>query len=147
MARSVTAPPNGIPLANSCDMEESFTSLRSFKPYTALGLWMLLAWVFFSLGKQWIAFTAADKQLTEYTDTLVRQAALQRRPAKDIRTLVMMKVEQLSIPAQNDQISVTGQGDTLRTVIAYDADIKIPVVDRTLYRMEFSHNLQTTLPR
>jgi hypothetical protein len=59
----------------------------------------------------------------------------------------MLKVAQLSIPAQNEQISVTGQGDTLRTVIAYDAEIKIPVVDRTLYRMEFSHNLQTTLLR
>lgn len=125
-------------------MEGSFTNFRSFKPYTVLGLWLLVAWVFFSIGKQWIAFTAADKQLTEYADTLVREGAVQRRSAKDIRTLVMMKVEQLSIPAQNDQISVTGQGDTLRTVIAYDAEIKIPVVDRTLYRMEFSHNLQTT---
>src|SRR5947209_15930891 len=109
-------------------MQGTFTSFRSFKPYTALGLWLMLAGTFFSLGKQWVAFTSADRQLTEYTDTLVRQAAAQRRPDKDIRTLVMMKVEQLSIPAQNDQVSVTRQGDTLRTVIAYDAEIKIPVV-------------------
>jgi hypothetical protein len=123
-------------------MEEQNTIIGRFgKSYTALGLWLLLACLFLSLGKQWIAFTSADRQLTEYADELVRQAALQHRPAKDIRTLVMMKVEQLSIQAQDDQISITGQGESLRTVIAYDAEIKIPVVDRVFYRMEFNHNL------
>jgi hypothetical protein len=113
---------------------------RSLKSYTTLGLWLVLAFVFLSLGKQWIVFTSADKQLTEYVDNLERQAALQHRPAKEIRTLVMLKAEQLSIPAQDDQITVTGQGETLRTIIAYDAEIRLPVVDRVLYRMEFNHN-------
>jgi len=123
-------------------MEEQDSSIgRSLKSYTVLGLWLILACVFISLCKQWIVLNNADKQLTEYADELVRQSAIQHRPAKDIRTLVMMKVEQLSIPAQDDQISITGQGETLRTVIAYDAEIKIPVVDRVLYRMEFNHNL------
>jgi hypothetical protein len=113
---------------------------RSLKSYTTLGLWLVLAFVFLSLGKQWIVFTSADKQLTEYVDNLERQAALQHRPAKEIRTLVMLKAEQLSIHAQDDQITVTGQGETLRTIIAYDAEIRLPVVDRVLYRMEFNHN-------
>jgi hypothetical protein len=120
---------------------------RSLKSYTALGLWLVLAFVFLSLGKQWVVFTSADKQLTEYADTLERQGALQHRPAKDIRALVMMKAEQLSIPAQDDQITVTGQGETLRTIIAYDAEFRIPVVDRVLYRMEFNHNLGLPAPR
>jgi hypothetical protein len=120
---------------------------RSFKSYTALGLWLVLALVFLSLGKQWVVFTSADKQLTEYADTLERQGALQHRPAKDIRALVMMKAEQLSIPAQDDQITVTGQGETLRTIIAYNAEFRIPVVDRVLYRMEFNHNLGLPAPR
>jgi hypothetical protein len=123
-------------------MENQGTNIfRSIKSYTALGFWLVLAFVFLSLGKQWIVFTSADKQLTEYVDNLERQAALQHRPATDIRTLVMLKAEQLSIPAQEHQITVTGQGETLRTIIAYDAEIRIPVVDRVLYRMEFNHNL------
>jgi hypothetical protein len=122
-------------------MEDNGNGLfRSLKSYTTLGLWLALAFVFLSLGKQWIVFTSADKQLTEYVDNLERQAALQHRPAKEIRTLVMLKAEQLSIPAQDDQITVTGQGETLRTIIAYDAEIRLPVVDRVLYRMEFNHN-------
>jgi hypothetical protein len=114
---------------------------RSIKSYTALSLWLILAFVFLSLGKQWILFTSTDKQLTDYVDTLERQAALHQRAASDIRTLVLLKVQQLSIPVQEDQISVTGQGDSLRTIIAYNEDIRIPVVDRVLYRMEFNHNL------
>ena len=121
--------------------DHSSDIFRSVKSYTALGLWLALAFVFLSLGKQWIIFTSADKQLTEYVDNLERQAAFQHRPAKDIRTLVMLKAAQLSIPAQDDQITVTGQGETLRTIIAYDAEIRIPVVDRVLYRMEFNHTL------
>jgi hypothetical protein len=121
--------------------------VNSCKSYIALCWWLVVAFVFLSLGKQWVVFTSADKQLTEYADNLERQAALQHRPAKDIRTLVMMKAEQLSIPAQDDQITVTGQGETLRTIIAYDAEIRIPVVDRVLYRMEFNHNLGLPAPR
>jgi hypothetical protein len=120
---------------------------RSLKSYVTLGLWLIPAFVFLSLGKQWVVFTSADKQLTEYADNLERQGAIQHRPAKDIRMLVMMKAEQLSIPVQDDQITVTGQGETLRTIIAYDAEIRIPVVDRVLYRMEFNHNLGFSSPR
>jgi hypothetical protein len=93
------------------------------------------------LGKQWILFTSTDKQLTDYVDTLERQAALHQRGASDIRRLVILKVQELSIPAEEEQISVTGQGESLRTIIAYNEEIRIPVVDRVLYRLEFNHNL------
>ena len=114
---------------------------RSLKSYIALGLWLVLAFIFLSLGKQWILFTSADKQLSDYLDTLQRQGALHQRAASDIRRLIVLKVQELSIPAQEDQISVTGQGESLRTIIAYNEEIRVPVVDRVLYRMEFSHNL------
>src|SRR5262249_20821592 len=103
---------------------------RSIKSYIALGLWLILAFLCLSLGKQWIQFSSTDKQLTDYVDTLERQAAIHQRAASDIRRLVVLKVQELSIPAEEDQISVTGQGDSLRTIIAYNEDIRIPVVDR-----------------
>jgi hypothetical protein len=114
--------------------------LGYLKSYMTLGFWLVIAFVFVSLGKQWVVLTTADKQLTEYVDNLESQAALQQRAAKDVRTLVVLKAEELSIPAQDDRITVTGQGETLRTNIAYDAEIRIPVVDRVLYRMEFNHH-------
>jgi hypothetical protein len=122
-------------------MDGDSRTWRSLKSYIALSLWLVLAFVFLSLGKQWILFTSTDKQLTDYVDTLERQAALHQRAASDIRRLVILKVQELSIPAEEDQISVTGQGESLRTIIAYNEEIRVPVVDRVLYRMEFNHNL------
>jgi len=117
------------------------------KRYVALGLWILLAAIFFSLAKQWIVYTSSDRQLTEYVESVLRKAAVDRRPTKDIRTLVMVKAEELSIQLQPDRISVTREGETVGTVIAYDAEIRVPIVNRVLYRLEFNHNLSNRFPR
>jgi hypothetical protein len=117
------------------------------KRYVALGLWILLAAIFFSLAKQWIVYTSSDRQLTEYVESVLRKAAVDRRPTKDIRTLVMVKAEELSIQLQPDRISVTREGETVGTVIAYDAEIRVPIVNRVLYRLEFNHNLRNSFPR
>ena len=119
----------------------------SIKRYVALCLWLLVAGMFFSVARQWIAFSSSDKQFTEYVQGVLQRALLDRRPAKDVRMLVLTKAAQLSIPVQQERISITGDGTTLRTVIAYDTEIKIPLVDRVLYRMEFSNNLSNKAPR
>jgi hypothetical protein len=101
----------------------------------------MVAGMFFSLAHQWISFSSADKQLTEYTEGLVHRAALDRRSTKDERILIQIKAEELSIPLQPDQIKITGQGSKLNVGINYDAEIKLPVVRHALYRMEFAHTL------
>ena len=97
--------------------------------------------IFLSLGRQWILFSSADKQFTEYVEGLVPRAALARRSARDVRILIQAKAEQLSIPLQPEQITITGQGDKLRVDINYETEIKIPVIDHGLYRMTFRHSL------
>jgi len=63
------------------------------------------------------------------------------RPAKEIRTLLLVKAEQLSIPVSEERIDITGHGQMLGTVIAYDREIKIPMLGGPLYRWEFRHTL------
>ena len=111
------------------------------KRYIVLSSWLLVAGLFFSLAWQWIKFTSADRQFTEYVDSLLRRSVFDHRPAPQIRLLVRLKAEQLSIPVQNERINITGEGETLRTVITYDTEIKLPLTNRVLYRLEFSHNL------
>jgi hypothetical protein len=111
------------------------------RKYVALGLWLVVAGMFFSLARQWITYSSADKQLTEYTEGLIHRTALDRRSAKDERTLIQIKAEELSIPLQPEQILISGQGTKLQVAINYDAEIRIPIVHRSLYRMEFVHNL------
>jgi len=99
---------------------------------------------FFSLAKQWIVLTSSDKEFTEYVESVLRRAAIDHRSAKEIRTLLLVKAEQLSIPVEGEQIDITGQGQTLGTVIAYDRELEIPLFGGRLYRMEFRHSLTTT---
>jgi hypothetical protein len=109
--------------------------------YIALCLWLLVILTFFSLAKQWIVLTSSDKEFTEYVESVLRRAAIDRRSAKEIRTLLLVKAEQLSIPVADERIDITGQGQTLGTVIAYDREIEIPLLGGGLYRMEFRHSL------
>jgi hypothetical protein len=119
----------------------------SAKRYVALFSWLLVAGMFVSLATQWIASTSSDKQLTEYVKSVIHRAALERRSPGVVRTLVLAKAEELSLPLQQDQVSVTGEGERLRTKIAYDTEIKIPVVDRVFYRIEFRHDFSYSSPR
>ena len=109
--------------------------------YVTLCLWLVVVLMFFSLAKQWIVLTSSDKEFTEYVESVLRRAAIDHRPAKEIRALLLVKAEQLSIPVSEGRIDVTGQGQTLGTVIAYDREIKVPMLGGPLYRMEFRHNL------
>ena len=109
--------------------------------YITLCLWLVVVLMFFSLAKQWIVLTSSDKEFTEYVESVLRRAAIDHRPAKEIRTLLLVKAEQLSIPVSEERIDVTGHGQMLGTVIAYDREIKIPMLGGPLYRMEFRHNL------
>jgi hypothetical protein len=109
--------------------------------YITLCLWLVAVLMFFSLAKQWIVLTSSDKEFTEYVESVLRRAAIDHRPAKEIRTLLLVKAEQLSIPVSEERIDVTGHGQMLGTVIAYDREIKIPMLGGPLYRWEFRHTL------
>jgi hypothetical protein len=117
------------------------TQTSPARRYVTLCLWLVVVLMFFSLAKQWIVLTSSDKEFTEYVESVLRRAAIDHRPAKEIRTLLLVKAEQLSIPVSEERIDVTGQGHTLGTVIAYDREIKVPMLGGPLYRMEFRHNL------
>ena len=109
--------------------------------HVTLCLWLVVVLMFFSLAKQWIVLTSSDKEFTEYVESVLRRAAIDHRPAKEIRALLLVKAEQLSIPVADERIDITGQGQTLGTVIAYDREIEIPLLGGGLYRMEFRHSL------
>ena len=112
--------------------------------YIALCLWLVVILTFFSLAKQWIVLTSSDKEFTEFVESVLRRAAIDHRSAKEIRTLLLVKAEQLSIPVEGEHIDITGQGQTLGTVIAYDRELEIPLLGGRLYGIEFRHSLTTT---
>src|SRR5215813_13244184 len=94
--------------------------------YIVLCLWLLVILTFFSLATQWIVLSSSDKQFTEYVESILRRSVTDHRSAKEIRTLLLVKAEQLSIPVLDEHIVITSSGSTLATVIAYDRNITFP---------------------
>lgn len=119
----------------------------SIERYISTSIWLFVAGVFFSLAGQWIIFSSDDRAFSEYTAGLLQRAAVDHRNNQEIRTLLLVKAEELSIPLRSDQIAIKRDRESIRTVIDYDTDIKIPIVNRVLYRMAFSHDLRYTASR
>jgi len=110
-------------------------------------IWTLVAFFYFYLSYDYIRASMNDRQFGEYVQYVVQIAGNERRSPKDIRDLLMAKAEELSLPVYRNQIRVSGEGNTLNVVVAYDLDIEIPLIRREVYRKGFEHNVRYQGPR
>jgi hypothetical protein len=109
--------------------------------YVAMFLWMSLGFLYVFLISQWLTVNNRDKLFTEYIDHVIQVAANEERPAKEVRTLILIKAGDLFLPIQEDEIQITGKGLTLRAAVHYKVDISLPIVNQPVYRMRFDHDL------
>jgi hypothetical protein len=112
-----------------------------FQRYALLCLWMFIGFVYLSLMSQWITFSTHDKQFAQSMQRSIQIAATEQRPARELRALLLIRAEELSIPIRGDEIHISGAGSTLRVNLRYNADISMPILNQTLYRMKFGHDL------
>ena len=88
-----------------------------------------------------IRVTMNDKTFVDYLQYVVQIAGNEQRPAKEIRALILVKAEELSLPVRGDEITVLGGGDSLNITVHYDVDIEIPLVQREIYTKTFEHKI------
>jgi hypothetical protein len=110
-------------------------------------VWVLVACFYFYLAYDYIRVTTNDKQFADYMHFVVQLAGNDGRPAKEVRELLLVKAEQLSLPVHGDQILIRGQRDSLNISVNYDVDIDIPVLQREVYRKKFEHEAKYQVPR
>ena len=104
-------------------------------------VWLLLAIFYFYLSYDYIRVTMNDRTLGEYIDHAVQLAADQHQTSKEVRSMILVKAEELRISLRGDQIEIVGAGPTLRVRLDYQADIDFPVFERVLYRKDFHHDV------
>jgi hypothetical protein len=109
--------------------------------YIVLFLWTCLGFAYVALISQWVTVSRRDKQFTEYMSSVIRSSAAGQRSAKEIRALLLIKAEDLSLPVHGDKIQISGSGETLKATVQYTADISMPIVNQPVYRMKFDHSL------
>ena len=81
-----------------------------------------------------------DKTFNEYTARIVHVAAVEYRPTNDVRALLLVKADELSLPLTYDQIKIAGIGQTLKVDVHYEDDITLPLLKHRIYRMKFEHD-------
>jgi hypothetical protein len=110
--------------------------------WMVLGVWILVAVLYFNLSYDYVRVMNHDQKFAEYLQYVVQVAVNEHRPAKEVRTLLLVKAEELSLPIRGEQIIIGGSGTTLRVSVDYDVDISLPVVERGVYRKLFSHTAE-----
>src|SRR5215467_1394660 len=103
-------------------------------------VWALVAVFYFYLSYDYVRVTMHDRQFTDYMQYLVQIAGNEHRPAKEIRELLLVKADELSLPVSGSGITVLGGGDSLNVGVNYDVNIDIPVIQRQIYTKHFEHN-------
>ena len=108
----------------------------------ALLLWVLVAFFYFYLSYDYIRAMMTDREFGEYLQHVVDIAGNEQRPAKEVRALVLVKAEELSLPVNASQITVVGGGDNLNLALDYRVDIEIPLLQRIVYSKLFQHRVK-----
>src|SRR5438046_1956493 len=103
--------------------------------------WLIIGVGYFIIMAAWVRVKDHDKAFTEYVRYVVNLAAVEHRPAREIRSLLLVRAESLDIPIEGQQIQISGEGRTLRAMVAYETDLHVPFFNRSLYRFKFAHDV------
>ena len=107
--------------------------------YLVLFLWLALGFFYTGLAYNYIVVSDKDKKLNEYLNYVVEVCGDDHRPTKEIRSLVLIRADQLKVKLKPDEVSILGSGQNLKIGVSYVADIEIPLSERTLYSKVFHH--------
>jgi len=108
----------------------------------ALLTWLLVGLFYFYLSWGYIRVTMDDQGFGDYLQYLVNVAGSENRPAKEIRALILVRAEQLSLPVRGEQITILGSARTLNVRVNYQMNIDIPALQSHVYTKEFGHYVQ-----
>jgi hypothetical protein len=109
--------------------EAAAAKQSSLERYIALSLWLLVAALFFSLAGQWILLNSSDKKFSEYVEGVLRRSTFDRHSPTEIRSLVMLRAAELSLPVTQGGITIRREGNAVRAMIDYDAEILLPFLN------------------
>ena len=105
-------------------------------------VWLFVGVFYFYLSWDYIRASMNDKQFSDYLQYVVQIAGPEFRPNREIRALILVKAEELSLPIHGDQITILGGGDSLNLSVSYDVNIEIPLFHSQLYTKKFQHSVK-----
>jgi uncharacterized ubiquitin-like protein YukD len=134
----IVGAPNGTSRAFVTDMG---------KRRIILAAWLVVGYFYFFIANEWISASMNDRSFTEYIGHVLDLAVAEHRPPKEVRSMLLVRAESLEIPIDAEQIRITGEGRTMRAIVEYETDVRMPLINRPVYRIKFSHDVQHKDPR
>jgi hypothetical protein len=113
--------------------------LQLRKRRLTLLLWIVVIILYVYLSYDYIHVRTSDGQLGSYLDYVVQEAGNSNRPPKEVRDLILVKAEELSLPLRGDQIKISGERQNMQVSLSYDVDIQFPFLQRVIYHKIFDH--------
>jgi hypothetical protein len=102
-------------------------------------LWITVAFLYSAVAYDFIIASSKDKKLEDYLQYAVLVFGDDNRTTGDVRTLVLLRADQLDLKLRGDQIAVSGNGTSLKIGVNYAVDINMPIVHRSIYTKVFQH--------
>jgi len=109
------------------------------KKRLVLLLWVLVAFFYFYLSYDYIRVSMNDRTFGDYMDYVVRIAGTESRPAREVRELLLVKADELTLPVSSDQITIQGLGESLDVTVNYQVPIDVPLLEKTVFTKQFNH--------
>ena len=81
-------------------------------------LWLLIAIIYFSLGRSYISVSMDDSEFEEYLQTYINLVVSQDRSPDDLQALVMAKARELEIPLDPVNVEIRGSGATMELSVS-----------------------------
>ena len=112
-----------------------------------VAVWAIVALYYFYVSYDYIRTAMNDDRMADYTHYVVQLAGNEARTPKEVRSLLLVKADELQIPLKADQISVQGTGQTLKVSLQYDVKIDVPIFQYGFYSKHYEHSVSYRQPR
>ena len=104
-------------------------------------VWVLVLIFYIYLSYDYLRVQMIDDKFSVALQHIVQVAGSENRPYKEIRSLVLVRADELGLPIKVEQISIKGSGNSLNVLVGYDIDIDIPIFRQGFYTKHYEHKI------
>jgi hypothetical protein len=109
--------------------------------------WMMIAFYYFYVSYDYIQTEMNDERMANYAHYVVQLAGNETRTPREVRSLLIVKADELQIPLKPEQINVQGSGQNLQVSLQYDINIDVPIFQYGFYSKHYEHTVAYKQPR
>ncbi len=104
-------------------------------------VWVLVLFFYIYLSYDYLRVEMNDNKFADALQHIAQVGGSENRTPKEIRTLVLVRADELGLPIRADQISIMGTGRSLNISVDYDIPIDIPIFRRDFYSKHYDHKV------